>query len=150
MVMSNLGTIILSLPSISSLLNANDLSTDTITSHQVRLLSVSNTAARIILGPLADLVSPVALSINDATQRRHRVSRVVFLSGPALLLSLTFFWMEFGVRCQEAAWALRRVHPLLLRLALITVLLQHWDRYQLRWHLYCPVRILPDLGILMD
>jgi len=102
--MSNMGSIILSLSPTTH--PVEGLSIDTVTSHQVRLLSISNTAARMILGSLADFVSPVIPSQPTSEAQRRRLNRVVFLSGPALLLASTFFWMELRVKTPEAAWVL--------------------------------------------
>lgn len=111
MVISNIGTIVLSFPPSSSVPRVANF-TENSTSYQVRLLSISNTVSRIVAGPLADFVSPVASYLPSgvpAYARKHRISRVVFLSGSALLLAATFFWMEYGVTSREALWVLRFV-----------------------------------------
>ncbi|KAI0362273.1 MFS general substrate transporter [Trametes cingulata] len=101
MVVSNLGTIVLSLPSSSSNATAN-------VAAQVRLLSFFNTISRLLIGPLADLLAPVASYLDGvwAFSRRRRTSRVVFVVATALILATTFTWLEVGVRTQEAIWPL--------------------------------------------
>lgn len=115
MVISNIGTIVLSLPSSSSP-DINTLvrvpSTDVATSTQVRIISLAITISRLLVGSLADFVSPIASYLPNGDQfypRIHRVSRIVFLFGPAFLLAITYLWMEIGIRSQAALWALRYV-----------------------------------------
>ena len=110
MVISNIGTIVLSFP--PDTVYPNSTLSEHSTSKQVRILSISNTLSRIVVGPLADFVSPVALYSPTGTivyPRKHRVSRAVFLAVPALLLAFIFTWMEFGVMSREAVWILRFV-----------------------------------------
>ncbi|CDO72862.1 hypothetical protein BN946_scf185002.g47 [Trametes cinnabarina] len=102
MVVSNLGSIVLTLPSSTS----SDTTANV--SRQVRLLSFFNTASRLVMGPLADLLAPVASHFEGVwsfTRRRH-LSRVVFLFTTSLILALTFTWVEVGIRTQEAIWPL--------------------------------------------
>lgn len=104
MVVSNLGTIVLSLPSSSP-----GASTTANVSSQVRLLSFFNTVSRLFVGPLADALAPVAAQLDSgiwAFSRRRYASRVVFMLGTSLLLALTFAWLELGVRTQERVWPL--------------------------------------------
>lgn len=105
MVMTNLGSIYLSLPSSSH--RSPDVST------AVQLLSASNTLTRLIAGPLADAVSPVASYVQDVWTfpRKQHFSRVLFLFGACVLLVITFTWLEIGVRSQEAIWSLRYTSP---------------------------------------
>jgi len=109
MVISNIGTIVMSLPS-SPLSGINSLpSTDVATSTQVRIISLSNTISRLLVGPLADFVSPIASYLPNGDRRyprRHRVTRIAFLLGPTVLLAITYFWMEVGIRSQTALWIL--------------------------------------------
>jgi hypothetical protein len=112
MVISNIGTIVLSLPP-DALAGYPSALSDHATSKQVRILSISNTLSRIVVGPLADWISPVASYLPTGTTvylRRHRVSRTVFLAVPALLLAFIFVWMEFAVMSREAVWTLRFVY----------------------------------------
>ncbi|TDL27362.1 MFS general substrate transporter [Rickenella mellea] len=110
MVISNIGTIVLSLPSkpdrnITSIVPP----IAAVTSLQVRLLSISNTVSRLLVGPLADFVSPVALYLPCGTlhyPRKHRISRIAFLSASSLMLLVTFAWMDFTIRTQQGLWAL--------------------------------------------
>ncbi|PIL24136.1 hypothetical protein GSI_13888 [Ganoderma sinense ZZ0214-1] len=103
MVVSNLGTIVLSLPPSSPGGN-----TTTNVSSQVRLLSFFNTISRLIVGPVADALAPVASRLDGvwAFSRKRYTSRVVFMLGTSLLLALTFGWLELGVRTQESVWPL--------------------------------------------
>jgi len=83
--------------------------TDVATSTQVRILSLANTISRLLVGPLADFVSPIASYLPNGDPvypRKHRVSRIAFLVGSAILLAITYAWMLFGIRSQAALWAL--------------------------------------------
>jgi len=112
MVISNIGTIVLSLPASPSPsgINVFDVSpTEAATSTQVRILSISNTISRLLVGPVADLISPVAsyLPNGDRTYPRKRpVSRIAFLAGSTILLAGTYSWMEVGIRSLAALWTL--------------------------------------------
>jgi len=109
MVISNIGTIVLSFPPDAGSVYPSSALSDHATSKQVRILSISNTLSRLVVGPLADFVSPLALYLPASTivyPRKHQISRAVFLAVPALLLALIFTWMEFGVMSREAVWAL--------------------------------------------
>ncbi|KAF5381123.1 hypothetical protein D9615_003866 [Tricholomella constricta] len=109
MVISNLGTIVLSLPSNPSTATFGNIPAEVITANQVKLISVSNTLSRLLVGPLADFLSPVASYLSTGAivyPRKHRISRVVFLSGPILVLAAAFLWMEIGVESREAVWML--------------------------------------------
>ncbi|THU92180.1 MFS general substrate transporter [Dendrothele bispora CBS 962.96] len=106
MVFSNVGTIVLSLPSRVSYLS---MTTDSPGSAQVKILSISNTLSRLLVGPLADFLSPaVAFVPVDGvnTLRRHWISRVAFLSFAATALAATCSWMLFGVQTQQDIWVL--------------------------------------------
>ncbi|KAI5122073.1 hypothetical protein M0805_006056 [Coniferiporia weirii] len=109
MVISNIGTIVLSLPSSSAPPSVSPLSASAVTATQVRLLSISNTVSRLLVGPLADFVSPVASFLPCGTifySRKHRISRVAFLSAAIALLVLVYGWMELAVRSREEMWVL--------------------------------------------
>jgi len=119
MVMANLASIFLSLPS-----NV-DTSSSTIAT-QIQLLSIANTASRLTIGPLADFVSPVATYVqcrtgsasNDANSnaplleyiysfpRKQFVSRITFLTGAIVLLSATFIYVDLLARSREGLWAM--------------------------------------------
>ncbi|KAG2157356.1 MFS general substrate transporter [Suillus clintonianus] len=108
MVISNIGTIVLSLASQTSSA-IMDPSTDVATATQVRFLSVANTLSRLVVGPLADFVSPIAShppSDAQSIPRKRHVSRVAFLFFSILVLALTYSWMVLGVRSQVDLWAL--------------------------------------------
>jgi hypothetical protein len=111
MVISNIGTITLSLPPTLftsdpriSMTTTPDASIAT----QVRLIAIFNTVSRIIVGPLADYLSPAATYLNGTfcITRKQQASRVLYLSVGALILAISFLWMEVGVRSQGAVWAL--------------------------------------------
>lgn len=111
MVISNIGSIVVSLPSVSpapSLLVPS--STDaSVTATQVRLLSLSNTISRLLVGPLADFVSPVASYLPCGTiffARKHHISRIAFIFAASALLVLTYSYMELGVRSRDDLWIL--------------------------------------------
>ncbi|TFK86903.1 MFS general substrate transporter [Polyporus arcularius HHB13444] len=102
MVISNLGSIVLSLPSTSSSATAN-------AAQQVRLLSFFNTASRLLVGPFADVIAPVASRLESGVwgfaSKRH-TSRVAFMLGTCALLAVTLAWSNIGVRTQEDIWPL--------------------------------------------
>ncbi|KAI0748276.1 MFS general substrate transporter [Daedaleopsis nitida] len=102
MVVSNLGSIVLALPSAGSSTTAN-------VSQQVRLLSFFNTLSRLLVGPLADAIAPVASRLDGgvwAFARKRTTSRVVFMLVVSATLAATFAWLVVGVRTQEAIWPL--------------------------------------------
>ncbi|CAL1704917.1 unnamed protein product [Somion occarium] len=101
MVMANLGSIYLSLPSSSG--RSPDVST------AVQLLSASNTLTRLSVGSLADAVSPVASYVHSGIwsfPRKQHFSRIAFLFGACVLLAATCAWLEIGIRTREAIWSL--------------------------------------------
>ncbi|KAF9483901.1 MFS general substrate transporter [Pholiota conissans] len=108
MVISNIGTISESLPAApyhSTLASTSSSSA----ALQVKLLSIANTISRIVVGPLADFVSPIASFLPSGVRtfpRKHVISRFSFLAGAASLLSLTFIWLAVGVHNQAQLWAL--------------------------------------------
>lgn len=113
MVIANIGTISLALPvkeitnRVSSLASKTGGST---AAAQVRLLSLSNTISRLTTGPMADFTSPVASYLPSgllALPHQHRISRVVFLLGACVLMTLAFLWMSFGVTSQQGIWVFR-------------------------------------------
>lgn len=109
MVISNVGTISASLPPSPYELERNQ-SPSSSAALQVKLLSMANTVPRIIIGPLADFLSPTAAYLPSGSRifpRKHFISRFAFLSGASALLLSTFLWMEFGVHNQAQLWALR-------------------------------------------
>lgn len=110
MIISNIGTIVLSLYHESmSGIKSFSTSAETVTTTQVRLLSISNTLSRLISGPLADLISPLTSRIpgDRPPSRKYRISRVVLLSGASLLLAGTFVYLELAVRTPGDLWILR-------------------------------------------
>lgn len=106
MVISNIGTIVMALPQSSTGRLLGQLIDGSSAADQVKILSISNTVSRIVCGPLADFVSPVAIS-SEVLSRKARINRLVFLSGSASLLSLIFLWMAVGVETRQQVWVLR-------------------------------------------
>lgn len=103
MVISNIGTIVASLPPITAFARTPSEAA----ALQVTLLAGANTPARLVVGPLADLVAPpMALGV-QVPPRAHAVNRFAFLAGAAGLLALTSAWVSLGVRSQAQLWALR-------------------------------------------
>lgn len=108
MIISNIGTIVLSLPPFS-IEGTGSSSAQAYTSHQVKLLSISNTASRITVGLLADFMSPVASYLPCGSRifpRKHRITRMAFLSISALTLGSTFLWMNSRVLTRDDIWTL--------------------------------------------
>ncbi|KAF8902028.1 major facilitator superfamily domain-containing protein [Gymnopilus junonius] len=105
MIISSIGTIVLSLPptSIESLPKQHSAA------FQVKLISLANTISRIVVGPLADFISPLATRSSSGVStfpRKHVISRFVFLSGAALLLICTLLWTKLYVYYQNQLWVL--------------------------------------------
>lgn len=111
MIISNIGTIVLSLyPNSVAGIKSLSSSAETVTTTQVRLISISNTLSRLISGPLADIISPLISHIPDdgpSLPRKYRISRVVLLSGTSLLLAGAFVYLELAIRTPDALWILR-------------------------------------------
>ncbi|KAF8797925.1 MFS general substrate transporter [Phlegmacium glaucopus] len=109
MVISNIGTIVMAVPSSSARWLSEQLIGGSPAAYQVKLLSISNTVTRIVVGLIADFVSPAATYLPTGEivfQREPRISRFVFLSGSASLLSLTSLWMAVGAKTREQVWPL--------------------------------------------
>jgi hypothetical protein len=107
MVISNIGTIVLSLPPSSA--DAVVPASEVVIASQVRLLAISNTLCRLFVGPLADYFSPVASYLPNGVYcfaRKHHASRVLYLIAGAGILVISFVWTEIGVRSQSTIWAL--------------------------------------------
>ncbi|KAJ7940748.1 MFS general substrate transporter [Mycena leptocephala] len=102
MVLSNVGSIVLSLPSASVTAYSGSSGAAAL---QVKALAISNTVTRLLTGPIADFVSPVVIS-EPPSPRKHYISRAVFLVVPAVVLALTSLWMEVAVRSQADLWVL--------------------------------------------
>ena len=118
MIISNIGTIVLSLPgqAISpALVDAS--SPAAVAAAQVRILSIFNTLSRLLMGFLADIISPVpsrTIDRNRGFLNKHLISRIAFLAFPAAILVCTYTWMVIGVREQASIWALRSVLSLFI------------------------------------
>ncbi|THH20349.1 hypothetical protein EW146_g962 [Bondarzewia mesenterica] len=110
MVISNIGTIVLSLPASSSAdATTFDSSTDVATSTQVRILSIANTVSRLLAGPLADFISPVASYLPSGVRsfpRKHFISRIAFLTSTTVLLGGSFALLQTTIRSQQDIWIL--------------------------------------------
>ncbi|KAH9001232.1 major facilitator superfamily domain-containing protein [Lactarius akahatsu] len=109
MIMSNIGTIILSLYSERTVSIGGSSSAAAATATQVRLISISNTLSRVVVGPLADLISPVtsrASGDSPSSPQRYRVSRVALLSFVPVLLVGTFLYLELAIRTPGDLWIL--------------------------------------------
>ncbi|KDR81505.1 hypothetical protein GALMADRAFT_239491 [Galerina marginata CBS 339.88] len=109
MIISNIGTIVISLPPASAMSAPGGLNSGSSTAFQVKLISVANTLSRIIVGPFADFISPVGAYQPQGVSvfpRKHVISRFSFLSGAATLLICTLLWMKIVVYTQSQLWAL--------------------------------------------
>ncbi|KAI0035708.1 MFS general substrate transporter [Vararia minispora EC-137] len=108
MVISNIGSITLSLPSVRTAgFVALDRETDIATSTQVRVISLSNTVARLVSGPLADFISPIASYLPSGVRsypRKHWISRMAFTVGAGVLCVLGFLSLEIAIRSQASLW----------------------------------------------
>lgn len=116
MIISNIGTIVLSLPS-SAIERSAGAGVQADTAHQVKLLSLANTVSRLGVGVVADFVSPVASYLPCGARtfpRKHRITRMAFLSLSSLILVLTFLWMNNRVFTRDDIWALRCALPFYL------------------------------------
>ncbi|KAH9050733.1 MFS general substrate transporter [Lactarius hengduanensis] len=92
MIISNIGTIVLSLNSGRIVSIGGSSSAGAATATQVRLISISNTLSRVVVGPLADLISPV--------------TSLALLSFVPLLLVGTFLYLELAIRTPGDLWIL--------------------------------------------
>ncbi len=105
-----MGTIVLSLYHESmSGIRSLSTSAETVTMTQVRLISIFNTLSRLISGPLADLISPLASRIpgDRPPSRKYRISKVMLLSGTSLLLAGAFVYLDLAIRTPDDLWILR-------------------------------------------
>lgn len=111
MIISNIGTIVLSLyPEPISGIRSFSTSPETVTTTQVRLISIANTLTRLLSGPLADFISPLTSHIPGSgppPPRKYRVSRVVLVSASSLLLAGTFVYLDLAIRTPDDLWILR-------------------------------------------
>jgi hypothetical protein len=105
MLMSNIGTMVLGVPETRDGVTTGDsLSTSAGGAAQVRLLSLSNTCARLVVGPLADYLAPTPLAHPTGEvyfPRKRYFSRLVFLSVSCALTVGAFLWMAAGVVSQR-------------------------------------------------
>ncbi|KAF8478643.1 major facilitator superfamily domain-containing protein [Russula ochroleuca] len=110
MIISNIGTIVLSLyPNSVAGIKSLSSSAETVTTTQVRLISISNTLSRLISGPLADIISPLIShkpGDGPSPPRKYRISRVVLLSGTSLLLAGAFVYLELAIKTPGDLWIL--------------------------------------------
>lgn len=104
--MTNIGSIVLSLPS------SPDRRADMAISSQVQAISIANTLTRLILGPLADYVSPVHIGLLNGVRQYRRqpfVSRKIFLTGAALVSAAAHLSLGAFIRSQKGLLLLRSV-----------------------------------------
>jgi hypothetical protein len=101
MVLGNIGTMVLGVPETRggtfSLPEAGGAT-------QVRLLSFSNTIARLLCGPLADYLAPTPLAHPTGElyfPRKRYFSRLVFISVACGILVAAYLWMAVGVVSQQ-------------------------------------------------
>ncbi|KAL4068132.1 major facilitator superfamily domain-containing protein [Scleroderma yunnanense] len=108
MIISNIGTIVLSLPAERSpTATINGIPSGVVTSAQVKTISLANTISRLVVGTLADFVSPVGSHHpSHGVFRKHLVSRIAFLTFSSSVLVCTYLWMVVGIRSQGAISAL--------------------------------------------
>jgi len=110
MIISNIGGISMSLPHSLPDSMAGPATHNSSVAFQVKLISIANTGARILVGILADFISPVATYLPTGAlifPREPVISRFVFLFAAAALLLVTFIWMEVRVQSEGDLWALR-------------------------------------------
>ncbi|KAJ6455693.1 MFS general substrate transporter [Mycena sanguinolenta] len=100
MIISNVGSIVLSLPAASTA----ESDSSGAAALQVKTLAICNTVTRLLIGPMADFVSPTVAS--ELLPRKHYISRAIFLLGPAVVLAFTFLWMDLSVKSQADVWVL--------------------------------------------
>lgn len=108
MVQSNIGSITLSLPPVSSAVL--EVPSEVNIATQVRVLAIANTISRLLSGLLADILSPVARYLPSGMYcftKKQRFSRVLFLTFSAVILAFSFVWTEVSVRSQRMIWVLR-------------------------------------------
>jgi hypothetical protein len=109
MIISNIGTIVASLPSSAETVNEGYFP-DSGVAFQVNLISGANTVTRVLVGPLADYVSPIAAYLPSGAHiflKKHRISRFAFLTLSAILMALTSLCMVLAARTRGQLWALR-------------------------------------------
>jgi len=107
MVQSNIGTITLSLPPVSSAVS--EIPSEITIATQVRILAMANTVSRLLSGTFADILSPVAGYLPSGVYcftKKRCFSRVLFLSFGAVILAFSFAWTEVAVRSQRTLWVL--------------------------------------------
>lgn len=93
MVISNIGSIVMTLPGSGS------------AATQVRLISVANTAARLCSGPLADWISPLSARAPCGAYKfptTRRLSRMVFPCWSLACLCVVYLWTAFGVQSNQS------------------------------------------------
>jgi hypothetical protein len=109
MIIANIGSIALSLPSArtAGAFVAYDRETDAATATQVRLIALANTIARLVSGPIADFTSPIASYLPSGVRsypRKHWISRMAFVAGAGILCILGFVTLELVIRSQASLW----------------------------------------------
>ncbi|KAI0705142.1 MFS general substrate transporter [Cytidiella melzeri] len=120
MVMANLASIFLSLPSHADVRNNPTIAT------QIQLLAIANTTSRLLVGPLSDLLSPVAsyMRLHASHPELHPadtqptpeyvysfphkqiISRIAFLVACNSILLATFSFVDLFARSTETLWVM--------------------------------------------
>ena len=107
MLISNIGTMVLGVPETRGDVTTGDGFAPSSASGgavQVRLLSLSNTCARLLIGPLADYLAPAPLAHPTGEiyfPRKRYFSRLAFMCGFCALTVGAFLWMAAGVVSQR-------------------------------------------------
>jgi hypothetical protein len=143
MVISNAGSIVLSLPAKTVTLD----SPTAMTAQQVRLLALSNTVSRLLVGSIADWMSPIGHQSREDDEepnvrRRKFSSRVMFLAIFCLTLSIAFAYGAGGMKTRPEMWPLRYVIVHVSRGGLPYLQSQRRSRYIIWCNLYSGVSIL--------
>jgi hypothetical protein len=141
MIISNIGGISMSLPHSLPHLIAKPTTHNSSIAFQVNLISIANTGARILVGILADFISSAGTYLPTGVKNKPIISKFVFLFGSAVLLLVTFIWMDVGVQSQGNLWALRCQLCFDLHTGSLITLVQHWDWSQLQ---HCPYGFVSD------
>lgn len=110
MVIANVGSIVLSFPPSAPMgSHFLDRRTDIATSTQVQVISVANTLSRLLAGPLADYISPIASYLPTGERsypRKHYISRMAFITASMLLSATAYVILELFIRSQDSVWLL--------------------------------------------
>ena len=95
MVIGNIGTVVTSLVTVKK-------GNSQAVSNQVQLLSVCNTGARLLSGPLIDFLCPNPL----VPSRGRTVSRFAFIAVATAIMTLCYGYMGFFAHSNDHTWIL--------------------------------------------